>query len=354
MLKSVRKYEQLTRLLRREIQEKDFPEQRFHTAKYLMEHYRISQATLTRALQPLYEDGLIYAVSGKGTFVTPGRGGGVARAAAGGAPLYCIFSDMEMFSPISNPTDWFVLRDIIAGIVEAGDNLGWKVAPIPVPADPNQFRLLAKQSGAGFIFTCYDQFEPLIEHCLREKCPYAVYSVHQRNTRRINQLWIDTIEALRKTTGHLIERGHRRIAFVGDCEDSPRHLGYKRALREAGIPYDPALNVFVSGRPEITTAAAEEFLTAHPEADAAACSSDLRALGVVMAARKLGRRIPEFGITGVDNIGQFFPGLPRLTTADLLRRKVGAELVRLAIAARDGAEPEAKEVFAELVIGETT
>ncbi|MDD3118414.1 MAG: GntR family transcriptional regulator, partial [Victivallales bacterium] len=108
-LKTVCKHEQLTALLWRELREKEFPGRRFYTAKYLMAYYRISQATLTRALRPLYDDGLIYAVSGKGTFVTGTAGSGVtaSAAAAGNAPLYCIFSDTEMFSRETNPTDWF-------------------------------------------------------------------------------------------------------------------------------------------------------------------------------------------------------------------------------------------------------
>jgi LacI family transcriptional regulator len=50
---------------------------------------------------------------------------------------------------------------------------------------------------------------------------------------------------------HLIERGHRRIAYIGDGDDvytgHERHTGYRNALAEVGIAYDPTL-VFL-GRP---------------------------------------------------------------------------------------------------------
>ncbi|WP_309105108.1 LacI family DNA-binding transcriptional regulator [Microbacterium sp.] len=57
----------------------------------------------------------------------------------------------------------------------------------------------------------------------------------------------------RTGTQHLIEDGHRRIAFIGDPEDvytgAERLTGYRDALANAGLPYDPGL-VFL-GAPDI-------------------------------------------------------------------------------------------------------
>ena len=54
MLKTFYKHEQLTSLLREELRRDGFAGQRFHTVKYLKDTYQVSQATLTRALQPLF------------------------------------------------------------------------------------------------------------------------------------------------------------------------------------------------------------------------------------------------------------------------------------------------------------
>lgn len=49
----------------------------------------------------------------------------------------------------------------------------------------------------------------------------------------------------RDGVAHHIERGHRRIAFIGDAEDvytgHERLAGYRHALSDAGIAYDPEL-----------------------------------------------------------------------------------------------------------------
>ena len=66
MIQANYKHEQLAEVLREEIFSGAFAGGRFHTVKAMMERFQVSQATLTRALQPLYEEGLIYSVSGKG------------------------------------------------------------------------------------------------------------------------------------------------------------------------------------------------------------------------------------------------------------------------------------------------
>ncbi len=352
MLKNVFKHEKLSKLLRSEIKRKEFPENRFYTAKYLMDKYGVSQATLTRALQPLYDDGLLYAVSGKGTFVAEAEGEDAGENNSD-VNLYCIFSDVEMFNRDNNPTDWFVLRDIIAALAEAGRGMGWNVHLSPMKVDMEVFRAMLRQPGSVFIFTSYNMYEQLIECCIKEDRPYAVYSVHQAVSRNINQLWVDTREAVRKTTAYLIGRGHRNIAFFGDYRESSRHQGYCRALREAKISVPAEWSVFSSGRVEEAVVDSAKFIAANPEVTAVVCSSDLRAMGVVQAAERMGRKIPDFGVTGVDNIGEVFPGLPHLTTVDLMREQVGQELVEMVRKMIDGETAATIEISAKLVIGNT-
>ncbi len=55
----------------------------------------------------------------------------------------------------------------------------------------------------------------------------------------------DNFEGGRLATQHLLELGHRRIAFIaGDAEHpdaNERQRGYRAALEAAGIAFDPAL-----------------------------------------------------------------------------------------------------------------
>ena len=59
---------------------------------------------------------------------------------------------------------------------------------------------------------------------------------------------VDDVEGGRMATEHLLELGHRRIAFAGDTVDgvhgasasSRRCVGYQRALGDAGVPVRPS------------------------------------------------------------------------------------------------------------------
>ena len=57
----------------------------------------------------------------------------------------------------------------------------------------------------------------------------------------------DNLEGARRAVAHLIDHGHRRIAFLGDLAVIPtardRFEGYQQALRSHGVPYDPDLVV---------------------------------------------------------------------------------------------------------------
>ncbi|WNB87325.1 LacI family DNA-binding transcriptional regulator [Cellulomonas sp. ATA003] len=63
-------------------------------------------------------------------------------------------------------------------------------------------------------------------------------------------------EGARVGVAHLLERGHRRVAFVGDpihvYNARERLAGYRDALSDAGVPYDPSL-IFL-GEPTVDRA----------------------------------------------------------------------------------------------------
>lgn len=57
-------------------------------------------------------------------------------------------------------------------------------------------------------------------------------------------IYMDTFEGAYKATKHLIKNGHEHIIFMSSAQDrSPRRLdGYKKALKDYGIEFEPALS----------------------------------------------------------------------------------------------------------------
>ena len=122
---------------------------------------------------------------------------------------------------------------------------------------------------------------------------------------------VDDVEGGRMATEHLLELGHRRIAFAGDTVDgvhgasasSRRCVGYQRALDDAGVPVRPEL---VKLRPHgrdggRDRARAARRCAAPPTAVFAA--SDLQALAMIDALEALGARVPDdLSVVGFDDV----------------------------------------------------
>ena len=121
----------------------------------------------------------------------------------------------------------------------------------------------------------------------------------------------DNVHGGKLATQHLIERGHRRIAYIGDNfldqfgfpTSAERHLGYKSALAEAGIPYRDA---YVSLAPHGYDSARQLIpaLLALPEPPTAIFAmSDIQAMGCLSALREAGVRVPEdVSLIGYDDL----------------------------------------------------
>ncbi len=328
-MKTVYKHEQLTELLRREIGSRDFSDRRFHTVKFLMEHYEVSQATLSRALQPLFQEGLLYSVSGKGTFVREAAGAPPTQEAIGLRSIYCIVSESEIFDPSANPENWFAAQQILKGIIDAGRELGYRVHVTPTRPAIEAFRALAAQPEAAFVFLEYQYFEQLIEHCLKNRVPCAVFAKHHRRSRAINQVWLDVELAQYRIVEYLIGKGHRDIGFLGDHENSHRLRGYRAALRDAGITFRRERCRFFSGSRADAQRYTRELLELFPEQTAICCSSDLRAVGAIAGVAAAGRPAPSLAITGMDNAWMYYDFPLSITTMDLRLAHAGRELTAL-------------------------
>src|SRR5438477_2208716 len=96
---------------------------------------------------------------------------------------------------------------------------------------------------------------------------------------------------------HLLERGHRRIGFLGDLLSistaHDRLQGYTRALLQAGIGNDPALVRTGLRDPDVAAAAVDELLALPDPPTALFTSQNLLTIGGAHALRRAGldRRI---------------------------------------------------------------
>jgi LacI family transcriptional regulator len=167
----------------------------------------------------------------------------------------------------------------------------------------------------------------------------------------VDQLYVDNAAAARAAVVHLIDLGHRRIGMVAGEGGTPmreqRVAGYRRALRERGLPLDDVL-VRGGGFTEAGGyTAARTLLSAQPDVTAVFAANDLMAIGALNAATDLGLRVPaDLSIVGFDGIPAAALVKPPLTTIDqrpdrIGRRAAEALFERLAGTAPPGSRSEA-------------
>jgi DNA-binding LacI/PurR family transcriptional regulator/DNA-binding transcriptional ArsR family regulator len=331
------KHGQLTAILRESLRKEKFQGNKFFTVRKLMDDFKVSQATVSKALAPLFAEGLIYSVSGKGIFVLPAGSKDGERKTSSFPTVNYIISDSEMFSPASNPTDWFICKDIMEGVTSSAFELGYRVNIVPVNSDSidlRQFDETIKSSGSEslFVFYNYGSYEALIQACIENGAPFSVYTWDAPVKRKINQVWVDMEEGAFRNAKRLISLGHENIAFLGGSKKSTRYKGHLKALREAGVKGAKKYDLLpVYGSIESAAEAVHGLLDKYPEITAISCFSDLRALGAIKAAKERGLDVPrDLSVLGVDDISSLYPSNPILSTMRFPGKDVGKELVKLA------------------------
>ena len=331
MIQANYKHEQLAEVLREEIFSGAFAGGRFHTVKAMMERFQVSQATLTRALQPLYEEGLIYSVSGKGTFVARELKN---RASSVPGTIYCIAAYEEMFDPARTSPDWCFTQLMVNGIVSAARKHDMTVNIAPMATTLDAFKRIAVPGSSMCIFLNYNTCEQLVEYAVKKQIPYSLY-INDPIHRKLNLVFCDVGKATEDAVEYLIGRGHRNIIFLGDCPDSARHRGYRRALRRHGIPYRSDYCWFnYRALPDPIRLEVEQKIDHFPEVTAIMATSDLCAVGVWNAVKN---RPQKPALISMDNMWKYYNFPTPLTTMDMHLEQAGEALLEnLLKKARDG------------------
>ncbi len=146
---------------------------------------------------------------------------------------------------------------------------------------------------------------------------------------------VDNAQAAAMATRHLLGLGHRRIGLITNAPLSytasyERWLGYRRALEEAGVPYDETLVAFGAFTPASGAAAMERLLALPDPPTAIFVASDVVAFGALQAARRRGLRVPQdLALVGFDDVPLAAYVDPPLSTVHLPAEDLGREAGRL-------------------------
>lgn len=162
----------------------------------------------------------------------------------------------------------------------------------------------------------------------------------------------DTYGGMRLATAYLVERGHRRVAFIGGLgaraaslpDRGTRLAGYRDELAARGLALDRRLVVEAPYTIEGGRVAARRLLreTADPPT-AIVGANDLLAVGALFAARELGINVPDdLSLVGSDDIplaAATWPGLTTVAKPKYLLGEAACEMLLERLEPPPGAPP---------------
>ncbi|GLS83415.1 LacI family DNA-binding transcriptional regulator [Paraferrimonas haliotis] len=136
-----------------------------------------------------------------------------------------------------------------------------------------------------------------------------------------------------QATSHLIERGHQRIAFVGNAskhypEFFDRYQGYVSALLEHQLAVEPALQQDAITTEDAGYQSTKQLLQGDAEFTALFAASDLIAIGAIKAIKEAGLKVPgDIAVIGFDDIPIASYTSPALSTIRQDTKLAGEVLV---------------------------
>ena len=151
-----------------------------------------------------------------------------------------------------------------------------------------------------------------------------------------NCVGTDDVAGGYEATRHLLDLGYRKVAYISGPEHwasaAERLKGYRQALADYGLPYDPSLVAW--GDWEICSGieTTNSLLDRHPDIDAIFVANDLMAAGTIQVAAARGLRIPhDLALVGYDD-RQFAQALcPPLTSFAHPLHMIGQKAAQLLI-----------------------
>lgn len=157
----------------------------------------------------------------------------------------------------------------------------------------------------------------------------------------------DHYAAVHKATSHLLNLGHKAIAYIGP--NDTRIDGFHATLAERGLV---AQAVGIANTPELgyqqaTTCGLSKF-------SAIVAGSDEVAFGIIQYCREQAISIPQhLALVSIDNIALSAFANPSLTTIDVRQKAIGEQAVKMLMDYHPEAKPQTVMTPIELIIRES-
>ncbi len=237
--------------------------------------------------------------------------------------------------------------EILQGIEEIAQGRGYSMLIAASQRDPERERAIVqdmRERHVDGLILCSASFSvEQRRNLLQYGIPIVMVNNQAAEEYRYS-IYHDDVDGSRQVTRHLIELGHKRIAYLGNSLSGrttmDRLTGFRQEMEAAGldIPDEYILEV-PGGGPEDGFNASNQILDMPERPTALFCFNDLLAIGVLKGLHSAGFSVPgDISVVGFDNIVFSAYTNPTLTTLEQPKRYIGAEAARLILGLLDRIE----------------
>ncbi len=195
---------------------------------------------------------------------------------------------------------------------------------------------LEQQRVQGILITPVDPEAPVLAETAAHGIPLVIVDRTGQSGDHCS-VAVDDVLGGRLAVQHLLELGHRRVAFIGGPDSlgqvRDRREGALRAMKEAGLGPEDLVDLSTSALTVAEGRTAGQRLAGLPSSlrpTAAFCANDLLALGLLQTCVSLRLRVPDdLAIVGYDDIDFAAAAAVPLTSVRQPRRQLGRTAAEL-------------------------
>ena len=250
--------------------------------------------------------------------------------------------------------------EILRGISDVTEKEGYSIVVVTAATSQTLYEVNRNRSCDGVLFVGFRKGVPEPQSLRGAVVP--VVTIPRPGPRyKLPFVSMDDETGAWEATRHLVERGHERIGLLNGPRNSiysiNRLAGYRRALKDAGLPFDRSLIEDGDFVAESAEQAAVRLLEMPERATAILATSDHMATGALYAARSLGLRVPaDVALVGFGNTPVCAELSPALTSVDEHLRELGGQAASLLLRLAQGEEvPDTQVILpTSLVVRESS
>lgn len=266
---------------------------------------------------------------------------------------------VAVFRDLSGP----YTLEVVRGIVDAAGLVGVDVVTGTTSIRPvsHWLKECVSLGALGLILVISMLTEEDQRHIVEQRLPVVLVDPLSTPSLEIPCIGVTNWSGAKEAVQHLLDLGHTRIGMIAGRAHSPagaaRLHGYRAALEEASIGYDPAIVQATDFDFDGALLASLQILRGPNRPTALFAASDAQAMGVLEAARQQGLSVPrDLAVMSFDDSLVAAMASPPLSAIRQPFEELGHEATRVLIQLAEGRPPASLriELATQLVLRSST